>query len=115
VENLFVAFLGVVAFNIAASLVSFAVAFTTRRKTYPISWLRAGVVLISGWTLGSIIVFAVHVLSALGGLIIEDKAPLETIVSLCVLLPTMFLLLDFSRPKVPERASAQEQEQPSQN
>lgn len=111
-EHLFVAFLGVAAFNVAASLISFAVAFTTRRKRYPITWLRAGAVLVGGWALGSVIVFAVHVLSALGGLIIEDKAPLETIVSLGVLLPTMFLLLDFSKPKEPERANAQEQPNP---
>ena len=68
--------------------------------------------LVGGWALGSIIVFAVHVLSALGGLIIEDKAPLETIVSLGVLLPTMFLLLDFSKPKERERTNAQEQPNP---
>ena len=111
-ENLFVAFLGVAAFNVAASLVAFAVAFTTRRKRYPITWLRAGAVLVGGWALGSIIVFAVHVLSALAGLIIEDKAPLETILSLCVLLPTMFLLLDFSKPKEPDRINAQEQPNP---
>lgn len=112
VENLFVAFLGVAAFNVAAGLGSFAVAFTTRRKRYPITWLRAGAVLVGGWILGSIIVFAVHILSALGGLIIEDKSPLDIIVSLGVLLPTMFLLLDYSKPRAPDRTNVQEQPNP---
>jgi hypothetical protein len=105
VENSFVAFLGVAAFNVAAALVSFAIAFTTRRKRYPITGLRAGSVLLGGWIMGSIIVFAVHILSALAGLIIEDRHSLEIIVSLGVLLPTMFLMLDYSKPRASERSN----------
>lgn len=96
-ENLFITFLGTAAFNIAAGLAVFAIAFTTLKKRYPISWLRAGAVLIGGWLLGSVIVFAV--LSALGGLLFEDKAHLEIIVAMCVLLPTMFVLFNISRAK----------------
>lgn len=95
-------FLEVAAFNVAAAVISFAVAFTTRLKRYGITWLRAIAVLIGGWIVGSIIVLVVHVLSALGGLIIADRDPLEIIVSLCVLLATMFLLFDLTRPKVPQ-------------
>lgn len=98
-EGALIYFLGVVAYNIAASLISFAVAFSTRRKRYSITWLRGGLVLIGGWLLGSVIVFVVHSVAALGGFVITDKNPLETIVALSVLFPTMFLLLYVSRPK----------------
>jgi hypothetical protein len=95
-------FLGVLAFNIPTSLVAFAVAFSAWYKRYPITWLRGGVVLIGGWILGSVMVFVVHSVAAPDGFVISDELPYpvnETILAFIVLFPTMFVLLDVSRPK----------------
>ena len=98
-EGLYVAFIGVAAFNVTAAVVAFLSAFFSRRGRDPISWLRGGLVLLGGWLLGSMIVLVLQVIGARIGFIIHDNNPIETVVALCVLLPTMFFLLDLSRPK----------------
>jgi len=111
-RDLFIYFTGILAYNITASLVAFAVAFASRRKRYPIGWLRGAAVLILGWILGSGVVFVVHILSSLGGIEIEDTVPWETVIALGVLFPVMFLLLDISKPKTATTAP-HETEQPN--
>ena len=98
-EGIFIYFLGVLAYNIAPSFIAFGVAFYMRRKRYPITWSRGGAVLIVGWLLGSIVVFLVRVVAIWGGIGVENTPGLETAITLFVLLPVMFLLLDASKPK----------------
>lgn len=100
-EGFFIYFLGILAYNIAASLFAFGVAFSLRRKQYPITWLRGGAVLLVGWLLGSVIVFLVNAALRFAGIVIEKTAGLEIILVLCVLFPVMFQLLDATRPKPP--------------
>jgi len=88
-------FLGIVAFNLAFSLLTFLIAFYIRRKSHQISWVRGVLVFFYGWILGSWIIFLIHLASDFGGFEIENSGRLEAIISLAVMLPTMFILLDF--------------------
>lgn len=98
-EGFFTYFVGVLAYNVTASVVAFAVAFFSCHKRYAVSWLRGGTVLIAGWFLGSVLAILVHLVAALVGIDIENTAGLQMAVALSVLLPVMFLLLGASRPK----------------
>ena len=97
-ENTFLYFFGVLAFNITASVVSFGVAYFSHRNRRAISWLRGIAVLLIGWVLGSAIVFLVHLLLAPFGIRVESTDILETAIAFIVLLPVMFFLYQlFSR------------------
>lgn len=95
-------FLGVLAFNVTASVIAFAIAFGSRRKEYPIGWLRGGMVFIAGWLAGSVIVFLLHmIMYSVSGIVIPEmnSSSLEFILALGVLLPVMFLLFRVLRQK----------------
>lgn len=98
-ENLPVYFLGQLAFNITAALVTFGIAYwLCRRKNVVVPWARALAALLLGWVAGSAIVFMLHVLLAMLGLNLEQP-PIGIIVSLSVMYGTMYLLLTWMRPK----------------
>jgi hypothetical protein len=97
-ESYFLYFIGVLAYSVSVSLVSFGIAFFVRRKQYTITWLRSGVVLIVGWLLGSVILFLVQEAAKLSGIVVENT-PLEIVIVWIVFLPVMFRLLDASKPK----------------
>ena len=98
-ENIIIYFLGIAAFNSAYSLFTFLVAFYIRGKSHQISWVRGALVLFYGWILGSWIIFLIHLASDFGGFEIENGSRLEAIIPLAVMLPTMFILLDFFKGK----------------
>jgi hypothetical protein len=98
-QDIFIHFLGIVAFNSAYSVFTFLIAFYIRRKSRPISWVRGALVFFYGWVLGSWIIFLIHLASAYGGFEIENSGPIEAVIPLAVMLPTMFILLDFFKGK----------------
>ena len=98
-EGIIKYFLGIVAFNTAFSLFAFLVAFYIRGKNRRLSWIRGALAFFCGWILGSWIIFLIHLASAYGGFEIENSGPIEAIVPLAVMLPTMFILLDFFKGK----------------
>ncbi len=93
-ENMFIYFLGVVAFNSFISFIAFSIAFYIRIKKNPISWVRGTTVFFFGWILGSLITFLIHLTSDFGGFTIENSGSLEAVISLGVSFLIMFKLFD---------------------
>ena len=81
-----VRFLGV---NSGVALVMFAIIVYSRRKEREVTPFRGLAIFLIGWLAGSLLVFVLHILCALGGTKVEGGS-LEGAVSFVVILSVMY-------------------------
>ena len=97
-EQLTIVFLGVLAFNLATSVIIFTIIYFSRRKARTLLPLRAVAAFLGGWLGASLIVFVLHVLFALVGVTLKDSQ-LESPVSIIVTIATMYPLFTWLSTK----------------
>ena len=87
----FAEFLG---YNLATSFIAFAIIYFSRRNKRELTLLRGLAVLLSGWLIGSRLVFVVHFLFALGGTEVQG-GPLEGPVSMLMIILAMYAIFSW--------------------
>jgi hypothetical protein len=80
---------GLLAYNLASALVLFAIVGFSRRKERSVTPLRGVFVFLIAWLGGTILVFLIHLLFALGGTPVEG-GQLETPIAILVILPVTY-------------------------
>ena len=97
-EQLTTFFLGILAFNLATSLIIFAVIYFSRRKQRELSPLRAFTVFIGGWLAASLIMFVLYIVFAFAGVALENTQ-LESPLSIIVVIASMYVLFTWLSTK----------------
>ncbi len=107
----FVWLFGAIAFNLAPSLLAFAIAYFSRRKRYEITWYRGCMALVGGCVLGTGVVTGVVGLVSMAAFTNgQGMEMVPVVLSLLVMVPVMQWLLDNSPPagqrRPPDRAES---------
>ena len=91
-------FFNTLAFNVAISVITFAVVWVSRWKGRELTFLRGMTVLLVGWVIGSILVFILHLLFSIGGTEVRD-GPLEAPISILVVISVMYAVFGWLSKK----------------
>ena len=90
--------LGILAFNVSISVITFAVVWASRRKERELTFLRGTAVLLIGWVIGSILILLFHLLFSIGGTEVRD-GPLESPISILLLISAMYAVFSWLSKK----------------
>ena len=93
-DGLLTYFIGVLGYNVAASLAAFGIVYYSRRRDLALTPGRGFAVFIGGWFIGSIIVVVLHVLAAYSTFNLKEGS-LEIVISICVISAVMYPLFSW--------------------